>query len=645
MKKIAFFLDDVRRAAFYARVSGMQHRIEEQNLDISICFFRSRAAQNLDNEYNIGEYNIYDLPDLQDFDGIILDLYNVDQKENYWYGADVSRRIIKKARESGKPTIAIGNRLEGFYYVGIENIRAMTEIIDYVYSRKGCRNFWFLMGPKDNYENILRTKAIQDYLLEKEGKDYHEFFYFESYESITGNHGFRALRDAGMPLPDAIVCANDRIAIGAAEEAFKDGCRIPEDFLLTGFDNIEETESFIPSITTVDQCWTEPGKQCIDLFLKIWDGDEINKDTYLPTRIVPRKSTKDSAPGLDPAAVNSRVYHEISQEIFDSNLDSLEYGLLSCTNLREMGEVFQQTFSLLQCDSLFLVLDERIFEEAAEDAFLWDPHGKIDPQDETLPFCVEGYPDRMKVVFSCRDGKMSMENTVISGLYPYFEEEKGGHTWLFLPIHFRKYNVGFFAIREAIHMIRNQYMMRATSALTTAIENLYFKNRLRKINRMLSNASITDTMTGFYNRFGYRQIAVRLFEDKKKKKENLLIMYIDMDHLKYINDHYGHECGDSYILALTETMHEVWPARTIGIRMGGDEFLMISEKSPNLNPEEVLGRLRSKLPAPKESRNLPRVPSVSVGYVWTDMTADLTLEDYVKEADQLMYVQKSKRDG
>ena len=47
-------------------------------------------------------------------------------------------------------------------------------------------------------------------------------------------------------------------------------------------------------------------------------------------------------------------------------------------------------------------------------------------------------------------------------------------------------------------------------------------------------------MTGMYNRLGYQKLACKLFDEKKKQNENLSIIFIDMDRLKYINDQFGH---------------------------------------------------------------------------------------------------------
>ena len=98
-------------------------------------------------------------------------------------------------------------------------------------------------------------------------------------------------------------------------------------------------------------------------------------------------------------------------------------------------------------------------------------------------------------------------------------------------------------------------------------------------------------MTGMYNRLGYRKLACCMFEEKKQTGENLSIIFMDMDRLKSINDEFGHIYGDRAI----KTM---------------------------------------KLPFPL---------TVSAGCIHTDMTTERDLDDYVREADAIMYEEKTAK--
>lgn len=633
------------RLAFYARVSGVQDRLKTCERDISVYLFRSRAGQKLDHEYNVGEYNIYNLPDLSEFDGIILDLYNVYQKENYWYGAEASRQLIERAKASGKPVISIGNALEGFYHVGIDNYSAMQKLIRHLYEHHHYRKFWFFMGPKDYPENRQRVLALQDYLMEQEGHNYQDYFYYENFEAETGQHAMKLFLERFQELPDVIICANDRIAIGAMEEAKKRGYRIPEDFSITGFDNLDVSLYFTPGLTTVDQNWIEPGRVCIDLFCDIWDGKEVPKVTYIRTDQIYRESCgcrkKDLADITD--LLNNKVFTEMNLEIFDARLDELEYGLLSCENLHQVGEVFVKSFSLLKCKALYLVLSKNYEHYDMEELYHNSGHIPDPAFDREYNFQVSGYPADMQIAFACKNGEIIMEKKPIQGLFPAFESDEPDD-FLFMPIHFRKYTVGYLVIRDCAYILKNSLIMRAINALTIAVENLYTKAKLRRFNQELTQFSLVDSMTGFYNRLGFQQIAVRKFESCKEEQKDLTILFVDMDRLKYMNDHYGHECGDLALLAITGAIRSACQMEhTVAVRMGGDEFLLMLEETKEDKIQGILDEIQEDIPRMEEVSGLPYSPTVSIGYVVTNMTLDQNLDDYIRKADEIMYEIKRKK--
>lgn len=214
---------------------------------------------------------------------------------------------------------------------------------------------------------------------------------------------------------------------------------------------------------------------------------------------------------------------------------------------------------------------------------------------------------------------------------------------LFMPIHFRSWTVGFFVIRNAVYLMEKQYLFKVLNVLTSAMENLHEKEKLEYMNHALTELSVRDTMTGLYNRLGYQQIACRYFEEKKKKEENLLIMFADMDKLKYINDHYGHEYGDEAIKLIASAILHNIPEPSIPIRMGGDEFLIMNQSIPEEKAEVLIHKIQDEIQTQAEQKNFPFEISFSIGCIRTDRNTGKNLDEYVKEADEIMYQEKSRK--
>ena len=198
MKKIALIMDGWKRFFSYAWPSGILQRIQETNEEVNLYIFNSSSEWSMDEDYNIGEYNIYNLPDFKEFDGIVVDLNNIRKEE-------IRYQVIAAVRKSKKPAVSINNDVEGFYYVGINNYVAMQEIIQHLYEEHHCRKFWFVMGPTDNYENNVRTRALKEFLEQHEIDYREEDFYFESYEYQCGYQGFLYLLKTHGEVPEAII--------------------------------------------------------------------------------------------------------------------------------------------------------------------------------------------------------------------------------------------------------------------------------------------------------------------------------------------------------------------------------------------------------------------------------------------------------
>lgn len=634
MRKIALIMDGWKRYFTYAWPSGILQRIRETNEEVNLYIFNSSGDWSWDTDYNIGEYNIYRLPDLNDFDGIILDVNNIRYPE-------IVEELADTVRKTGKPVISIANELSDFYYVGIDNYKSMTMMIEHLYEVHKCRRFWFIMGPAENYENSVRAKALRDFLERHNIKYREEDFYFESYEFLCGYKGFMRMLgklEPEAPMPDAVICANDNIAVGVLEAAAEKGYRVPEDFRVTGFDNFDKASYYSPRISTVGHIREEVGYCCADLLLRIWRGEPVERFNFTSTTYIYWDSCgcKNDRKVDQVAHTKGQIMYEIETAEFEEQVLALEYELLSCKSVKEISACIPSCIPAFKCDAIYLVLDEHMNDfRKKSDVY---SQGLIDDEK----FHVHGYPENMFVEFAY-DAKFGSrhENEIIDNLFPLFDYEDGGADFLFMPLHFRNHTVGFFVIRNAIYLMEKQYLFRVLNVLNSAMENLHEKERLAYMNKMLAEMSVRDSMTGLYNRMAYSNLVVDFFEKKKRKGENILIMFLDMDRLKYINDHFGHEYGDLAIQVIAKAIFEVCGKDVLAIRNGGDEFVIIQESVSEKAYKKLIEELRGWVTKEAEQRQFPFTLSFSVGAVYTDVSSDKMLDDYINMADEIMYEEKS----
>jgi len=631
MKRIALIMDGWKRFFTYAWPAGILQRLRQTGEEVNLYIFNSSGDWSRDKDYNIGEYNIYRLPDLNDFDGIVLDVNNIQY-------AQIRDDLVAAAKKTDKPVIAIANEIEDFYYVGINNYHAIREIIAHMHEKHACRKFWFIMGPEDNYENSVRVCALKDYMSEHQILYEEADFYFDSFEYQCGYAGFEKMCIRhGDQIPDCVICANDNIAVGVCEAALKRGWKVPDDFCVSGFDNFDKASYYSPKITTVGHSREEVGYLCADILLRLWDGQQVPRFNYTGTNCIFWESCGCKADiRIDHAAhAKDRIMYGIETADFEEQMLVLEYELLQCKTVQEMTKWMPACIPAMKCDAMYMIADEHLNDYKKRT----DYYDLNLPENEQLH--IIGYPETMKIEFAYVDGKIqNTDGRYIRTLFPFFDHDTGGADFLFLPLHFRERTVGYFVIRNAVYLMEKQYLFQIINTLTSAMENLHKKEKLAYLNQMLCRLYVRDAMTGMYNYTGYQQMGGKLFERNKRRKENLLILFVDMDRLKYINDHFGHERGDEAICMIAKAIQQNCLEDSVPVRTGGDEFLIIQQAVGEDCGEGLIASIRKEIAKKAEDARLPYPLTVSIGCVRTDMCTDKTLDDYVREADQIMYAEK-----
>ena len=148
----------------------------------------------------------------------------------------------------------------------------------------------------------------------------------------------------------------------------------------------------------------------------------------------------------------------------------------------------------------------------------------------------------------------------------------------------------------------------------------------------LEKSSNTDVLTGIGNRRAFNQMIERLW----KNCQSCSIGFIDIDGLKYCNDHYGHGEGDHYILKTCSKLKSLCKENEYLFRMGGDEFLILSETDSSDVLRQRLAQ--THLEFQKEMEEKVEYPcDFSFGCAGTDEESVTTISELLTKADDRMY--------
>lgn len=628
MKKIALITDGWKRYVTYAWVQGYRRYASQYHLDTDLYVFQSFGNFNTDEGYNSGEYNITRLPDLRTFDGIILDLSNVSD-------ASLKESFLARVRESGVPAISLLEDLPRLYYSGLDNLTDFSILVEHLITEHGCRKLNYVGASPRNQENQKRLLAYRK-TLEKHGILFEPERVIErSFEIKTGIRAFTEFQQKDL-LPEAFVCASDNIAVGVCLAAREAGFSIPEDFLVTGFDNEDKASYCNPRITTADFSKTEIMYHAMELLVDIWNGQTDRRCTYTQAVHIFQESCRcvSECPPDRGQYIIKRILSEARQSDMQNWMIDLNRFLLDCTSYTDLTSHMQMWLHEHQFGNLYLLMNPDIFHLEKVDILPEIP--------DDIYRCV-GYPDKMTVVHPVSDTEAVMQLSITDGhLLPDITRTGDQNIFVFAPLHFREREVGYVVLQNCDYLLDHQFLFKMLNSFRTALESLYNKLVLCKKNKQLSQLYIHDSLTGLYNRMAYENLALPLFQKYMQKKKHLGILFVDADHLKYINDNFGHDMGNLAIRSIASAIHKSCPVGSVCMRYGGDEFVCVI---PDFDLPRMHRLEKTILHALEEISDVSRFPfplEASIGSVIAD-DAVFSLNDYINLADQKMYASKKAR--
>jgi len=167
---------------------------------------------------------------------------------------------------------------------------------------------------------------------------------------------------------------------------------------------------------------------------------------------------------------------------------------------------------------------------------------------------------------------------------------------------------------------------------------LYILERNRKI---LEKVARTDPLTGVLNRHNLNAILVREIIRAKRKNEKIILVFLDVDNFKGINDQYGHKQGDKILIELgTKAKHICRDGMDFCFRVGGDEFVILFSGFTRDEDEYLIQKIHKRI----QVELLEKLSNeIYVSFGIAVLKDNESAENFVSRADLLMYQNKRSR--
>ncbi len=630
MKNIAVLTAGLEANHANRIVKGIRESMHINKANAFVFTCKRKYRKNIDHDQ--GEYNIYNLPDFGMFDGVVL--------VNSTVGCDeVLKDMAHKINKAHVPTAAVERDDSGIINICIDNKKAMREVIEHFIKVHGFNRLNFITGPLDNEEAVMRLDSYKEVLTENDIPIEKERIFIGDYFKASGMIATETFLSSNLDMPQAIIAENDTMAIGVLEALKRHGLRVPQDIAVSGFDDDFDARYYVPSLTTVSRRQERAG---FEAFERVVNFDKHNiedikeRRILIPTTLKIRESCGCNQKTKDELGFFRKYYYEKNaiNELYIGMTQEMSVDMTGVGSLDELRELMRRYFLQIESEGIYLFLCSKYPE---------DENFTIEPE-----WLNQGY-EGDSFLFIGYENYNFIENQNIN-FADFLQDKKNKNIsekmYMISPIHYGNRCYGYFVICNSDFPCENPHYYSFLMNIGNAIETIRKQSQLQAMIDKLDATWKYDALTNVYNRSGLETYGTRVWEDGMKKA-GVILLFMDIDSLKKVNDTYGHEEGDFYIKSFAQILFDVRRHGELVARYGGDEFLFISPVSKEMSPEPyakgIMDKIRQGIDDFNEKSGLDYKMDASIGYHIVDSKDTVDMEDAIKIADSKMYIEKKKK--
>lgn len=611
-------------------------------------FFSGILRDLSSNAYDYQFNTLHDYCQLGGMDGLLIGYGTI----GFHLQLDNPELFIRKY--SNIPMMIVTEKVDfpNCYSIIADNYHSMFELVEHLIVEHGCRRILFMGGPDRNTD---ARERLEGYLaaMAKHG--------LPVWDSMIGHGDFSAYCEKQVeqvldlyPDADAFVFANDEMASGGYRVFKRRGLRIGSDIKVTGFDGTDLSAKMDPPLTTLFQDAAGMSSQAIHDLVQILSGKTI-QETRFPAPMVrrescgcSRKAEQDSAEPIDYESELKKARAEIAQRQRELNEYQGKSWFLPLM-ARELNEIVEDEARFCE------VALEKLRMLNANSAYLFLLDKPV-TYDGTSPWeC----PDNLYLVSSCRKGVITSFPTYkrprvtrelgIAQLtddgdrhqYTVFLLFSGDRQYGLLVCDVPKDELSFFYVVSLQLGLSLQHFELSRIEAIRRRQLAQDIQQMEARNRELDMLSAYDELTGLLNLRGMTEQVKRQAASGLLKKG--FIAYCDLDHLKEINDTFGHAEGNYALRTCAQILSSCLREGDILARIGGDEFMCVIPSDNDTFPETLRRRLRDTLHRMNEESEKSYNVEISIGISSFDAATYPALQAAAMDADKKLYEAKKQR--
>ncbi len=591
---------------------------EAKKTGYNVALFSSYGKYGNNDAHLIGDQKLFDFPLYEKLDGAILAL---DTMTSLPDREALQEKILTRCH---CPIVSVREILEGTNNLLVKNTTCMDGIIDHFIKDHGFTKLCFMSGPKSHWDAVERMQNFYNKMAEYD-------LPVEEHQVLWGDYWKNMGKEAcdwflsGSEFPQAIICANDHMALAVASELIGRGIQIPEDICISGYDGLRGTLTFSPSITTMVVPFREMGVKAVQLIDEKQDCPDDVENYFFQAQVIARESCGcQKRRGKESLMARRNLYENQNIE-GNKNLqfDYFSVHLSSCSTMAQMADYIHSfSHNIEGLKDYAICLFDNIEETNGDD-------GKFNRNMEL----------RLAIQNDTNMGALRLPFSQ-KLLIPENLTDDSPQCWYFSSLHFQDTCYGYEAFQFHDPETTGKLYFRWNVTLGNKIHDLVVEHEMQRLIVKLKSMYDRDSLTGMYNRRGLDDYGVQLFQKAARDKNPLFLAVIDLDGMKQINDNYGHIEGDFALQKISEFIQQSCTGENISARTGGDEFVVIALELPKEEPLSWLAALDQCLEKFNASGKKPYPIHASHGYSYRVPRPKEAIESFIKESDEDMYKNK-----
>ena len=604
---------------------------EAKKYDYDVIVFTTVGYFSSQNEYDAQERRMFEFAPIEQLDGIIVapDTYEIEG-----FREQLHEELIRRAT---CPVVAIRHFGEELDCVYTDQELAFRPLLQHLLDDHGLKRIAFLAGYKGHPDSERRLQVYRDEmkahgLAVDEEKDI-------AYGNMWLNCGSKAYEDLFADperFPQAVVCANDYMAVGMMHTLSEKGIRVPEDVIVTGFDNVPSIALEQPTLTTVEQDFSEMTRAAMEELDRQIRGKKPEKKSG--NRKIPMGGKLIMGESCGCGCRGEDYYIRISSE---------RGRQVDIMNTREVGMTYF-TIEMNACDDLKDM--HRVLVEKAEDTpavrdyyLCLFEKGKDENGESVFAEEITDTACLVHVMRDRQDHGMPMITFNRHRLLPEMADRtEEAQVFFLMLLHQRENAYGYALFHYQPGEVPSNFFQHWNVVLSGTLSNMHKRDELKLLYEERRLNSITDVMTRLLNRRGLEEQLAPLWQQLCARRENAAFVYFDMDLMKQINDTYGHNAGDYAIRLTGNAIRRAAPKEAVLARVGGDEFLAVLPRANQQDAERFMKAFRNELEQLNKQENRAFNVEASCGAAVFRLDAFSTIEECVRESDNAMYLEKEK---